>query len=106
MRMSTMGHVVWVCWHGKLAPAVGQTLLNYGGMLVGEEEEQALWFFFTDDVFLALARLMVWGNFNELPVSIELFPGRLQFGRKRDVSLLLDAALQAQEMLVRDSLEV
>lgn len=106
MRMSTMGHVLWVCWHGKLAPAVGQTLLNYGGMLVGEEEEQALWFFFTDDVFLALARLMVWGNFNELPVSIELFPGRLQFGRKRDVSLLLDAGIQAQEMLVRDSLEV
>ena len=58
MSMSTMGHVLWVCWHGKLAPAVGQTLLNYGGMLVGEEEEQALWFFFTDDVFLALARLM------------------------------------------------
>ena len=52
MSMSTMGHVLWVCWHGKLAPAVGQTLLNYGGMLVGEEEEQALWFFFTDDVFL------------------------------------------------------
>ena len=49
---------------------------------------------------------MVWGNFNELPVSIELFPGRLQFGRKRDVNLLLDGALQTQEMLVRDSLEV
>lgn len=106
VRMSTMGHVLWVCWHGKLPPAVGQTLLNYGGMLVGEEEEQALWFFFTDDVFLALARLTVWGNFNELPVSIELFPGRLQFDRKRDACLLLDAALQAQEMLVRDSLEV
>ncbi|MEG6593979.1 hypothetical protein V6C16_13575, partial [Desulfovibrio sp. 1188_IL3213] len=106
VRMSTMGHVLWVCWHGKLPPAVGQTLLNYGGMLVGEEEEQALWFFFTDDVFLALARLTVWGNFNELPVSIELFPGRLQFDRKQDACLLLDAALQAQEMLVRDSLEV
>ena len=106
VRMSTMGHVVWVSWHDKLAPAVGQTLLNYGGMLVGEEEEQALWFFFTDDVFLALARLTVWGNFNELPVSIELFPGRLQFDRKQDACLLLDAALQAQEMLVRDSLEL
>lgn len=42
VRMSTMGHVLWVCWHGKLPPAVGQTLLNYGGMLVGEEKEQAL----------------------------------------------------------------
>ena len=70
VHMSTMGHVLWVCWHNNLTPAVNQTLLNYGGMLVGEEREQALWFFFTDDVFLALARLMVWGNFNELAVSI------------------------------------
>lgn len=106
VRMSTMGHVLWVCWHDKLTPAVNQTLLNYGGMLVGEEHEQALWFFFTDDVFLALARLMVWGNFNELPVSIELFPGRLQLGGKREASLSLDGALRAQEMLVRDTFEV
>lgn len=106
VRMSTMGHVLWICWHEKLTPAVNQTLVNYGGMLVGEEQEQALWFFFTDDVFLALARLMVWGNFNDLAVSIELFPGRLQLGGKREASLSLDGALQAQEMLVRDSLEV
>ena len=106
VRMSTMGHVVWVSWHDRLAPAVGQTLLNYGGMLVGEEAEQSIWFFFTDDVFLALARLMVWGNFNELPVAIELFPGRLQFGRKREVNLLLDGALQAQQIVVTDALEI
>ena len=106
VHMSTMGHVLWVCWHNNLTPAVSQTLLNYGGMLVGEEHEQALWFFFTDDVFLALARLMVWGNFNELAVSIELFPGRLQLSSKRTASLSLDGALQAQQMLVRDSLEV
>ena len=73
VHMSTMGHVLWVCWHNNLTPAVSQTLLNYGGMLVGEEREQALWFFFTDDVFLALARLMVWGNFNELAVSCLLY---------------------------------
>lgn len=89
VHMSTMGHVLWVCWHNNLTPAVNQTLLNYGGMLVGEEREQALWFFFTDDVFLALARLMVWGNFNELAVSIELFPGRLQLSSKRDAGLSL-----------------
>ena len=106
VRMSTMGHVVWVSWHDRLAPAVGQTLLNYGGMLGGEEAEQSIWFFFTDDVFLALARLMVWGNFNELPVAIELFPGRLQFGRKREVNLLLDGALQAQQIVVTDALEI
>ncbi|MDE7241139.1 MAG: hypothetical protein K2N62_04565, partial [Desulfovibrio sp.] len=72
VHMSTMGHVLWVCWQGNLPQAVNQTLLNYGGMLVGEEHEQAIWFFFTDDVFLALARLRIWGNFNDLPVSIAL----------------------------------
>lgn len=49
---------------------------------------------------------MVWGNFNELPVAIELFPGRLQFGRKREVNLLLDGALQAQQIVVTDALEI
>ncbi|MBQ3058759.1 MAG: hypothetical protein IJD16_00375 [Desulfovibrio sp.] len=106
VHMSTMGHVLWVCWHDTLPSAVSQTLVNYGGMLVKEEHEQALWFFFTDDVFLALARLMVWGNFNDLPVSIELFPGRLQLSSKREASLSLDGQLRAQEMLVRDDLEV
>lgn len=106
VHMSTMGHVLWVCWHDNLPPAINQTLLNYGGMHVGEEHDQALWFFFTDDVFLALARLIVWGNFNDLPVSIELFPGRLQLSSKREASLSLDGQLRAQEMLVRDDLEV
>ncbi|SDF91511.1 hypothetical protein [Desulfovibrio legallii] len=106
VRMSAMGHVLWVCWQGELAPAVGQTLLNYGGMQVGAASEQALWFFFTDDVFLALARLQVWGNFNELSAGIELMPGRLQLGRRQEANVLLDAALQNQEMLVTDKLDV
>ena len=41
VHMSTMGHVLWVCWHNNLTPAVNQTLLIAGGMLVGEEREQA-----------------------------------------------------------------
>lgn len=106
VHMSTMGHVLWVSWQGNLPQAVNQTLLNYGGMLVGEEHEQAIWFFFTDDVFLALARLRIWGNFNELPVSIELFPGRLQLSTKREASILLDGLLSAQEIHPRETLDI
>lgn len=106
VHMSTMGHVVWVCWHDNVAPTVGQILMTYGGMLVVEDDTQAVWFFFTDDVFLALARLMVWGSFHELPAAVELFPGRLQFGRKGDSNLLMDGALQAQKIIVPDNLEV
>ena len=106
VRMSTNGHVLWVCWHGDQVAAVNQTLLNYGGMLVGEDRGQAIWFFFTDDAFLALARLMVWANFNPLPYSIQLVPGKLQLGAKREASLALDGVIMAQEMLPGDSLDV
>lgn len=106
VHMSTMGHVLWVCWQGNLPQAVNQTLLNYGGMLVGEEHGQAIWFFFTDDVFLALARLRIWGNFNELPVSIELFPGRLQLSSKREASLVVDGILSSQEIHPRETLDI
>ena len=106
VHMSTMGHVVWVCWSDNVASAVGQILMTYGGMPVVEDDEQAVWFFFTDDVFLALARLMVWGSFHELPVAVELFPGRLQFGRKGDSNLLMDGVLLAQKVIVPDRLEV
>ncbi len=106
VRMSTMGHAVWVCWQKTPPAAVNQTLLNYGGMLLTEEGDQALWFFFTDDAFLALARLSVWGNFNELAVAIEIFPGRLQFGARREMNLWVDGKLAAQSMMVRENLEV
>ncbi|MBQ7608873.1 MAG: hypothetical protein IJU76_13040 [Desulfovibrionaceae bacterium] len=108
VRMSTMGHLLWICWQRTLPGAINQTLENYGGMqiYVKDDQRQAIWFFFTEDVFLVLARLIIWGNFNELAVSVELFPGRLQIDRKGDVSLLVDTSLQNQEIVVPDKLEV
>jgi tetratricopeptide (TPR) repeat protein len=106
VRMATMGHVLWVCRQENCSSALYQTLLNYGGMQVGAEEDQSLWFFFTDDVFLALARLSIWGNFNELPASIELFPSRLQFDSKRAAGLDMDSSLRTQEILANEQFEV
>ncbi|MBO4369671.1 MAG: hypothetical protein J5803_06195 [Desulfovibrio sp.] len=108
IRMSTMGHLLWICWQGNLPQAVNQTLENYGGMQIylHEDSGQSIWFFFTEDVFLVLARLIIWGNFNELAVCVELFPGRLQLDRKGEISLLIDAPLQNQEIVVPDKLEV
>lgn len=105
-HMSTMGQVLWVCWQGSLPHAINQTLINYGGMQVAEGNQQALWFFFTDDVFLALARLRIWGNFNDLPVAIELFGGRLQLTGKREASLGIEGILSAQELFPRESLDI
>lgn len=106
VHMSTMGHVLWVSWQGVLPQAVNQTLLNYGGMPVKQTNNQAVWFFFTNDVFLAIARLSIWGNFNALPVSMEVFPGRLQLSSKREASLAVDGILASQEIHPRESLDI
>lgn len=106
IHMATMGQVLWVCWQGNLPQAVNQTLLNYGGMLVGEGNGQSLWFFFTDDVFLALARLSIWGHFNELPVAMELFSGRLQLTNKRQASIAVEGIIGSQELFPRDNLDI
>lgn len=106
ISMTSMGHVLWISWEGDLTPAVNQTLVNYGGMLIGQTNGQSLWFFFSADVFLALARLSIWGNFNALPVAIELFPGRLELSPKREATISLDGLLSAQELHPRDNLDI
>lgn len=106
IHMSTMGQVLWVAWHGSPPSAISQTLINYGGLLIGQSAEQSIWFFFSNDVFLALARLSIWGHFNNLPVAMELFPGRLQFTAKREASLGIEAMLSSQEMHPRESLDI
>ncbi|MDR3357798.1 MAG: hypothetical protein LBN96_02855 [Desulfovibrio sp.] len=106
IHMSTMGHVLWVCRQEGCSSALYQTLLNYGGMQIGAEDDQSLWFFFTDDVFLALARLSIWGNFNPLPACIELFPSRLQFDSRRTAGLDMDSSLREQEILANEQFEV
>lgn len=106
VHMSTPGQILWVSWQGALPMAINQTLLTYGGMLVAKTNSQALWFFFTNDVFLALARLSIWGKLNDLPVAIELFPGRLQLTQKREASLAIEAMLSSQELYPRDCLDI
>ncbi|MBD5553090.1 MAG: hypothetical protein HDQ44_02000, partial [Desulfovibrio sp.] len=106
IHITTVGQILWLSWQGRLPQAVNQTLLNYGGMLVGESNDQAIWFFFTNDVFLALARLRVWGNLNPLPVTIELFSGRLQLTNKRQASLAIDGILSSQEIFPREMLDI
>lgn len=105
-RMSAVGHVLWICWQTDLDSAVTQTLQNYGGMLIVSDRNQSLWFFFTTDVFLALARLAVWAKFNELNVTIEHFPAKLRLGVKREASLEIDILLTQQEILPGQGLEI
>lgn len=106
VRMSSNGHALWICWQTDLDPVIPQTLQNYGGMLITSDRNQSLWFFFSIDVFLALARLAVWAKFNDIDANIELFPAKLLLGVKREVSLEFDTLLTQQEVLPTEGLEL
>ena len=106
VNMSSAGRALWICWQGDLDPAVPQTLQDYGGMSIVNDRDQSLWYFFTTDVFLALARLAVWAQFNPLPVSIQVLPATLLLSVRREMSLSLDAALSQQEVMIPQSLTV
>lgn len=106
LHMSANGHILWICWTGSLPPAISQTLQNYGGMFITQSDNQALWFFFSTDVFMALGRLAVWGSFNEMPVTMELFHGSLQLSTKRQINLGIDMALRHQELMPDTHLEI
>lgn len=105
-RMVSNGFGVWVGWKGDLNQAVPQTLAEYGGMLLAQEHGQSLWFFFSSDVILALARLEVWVRFNPLPLFIQIFPAKMLVGYKLEVGINVEASLSAQEAIVPDDFEV
>lgn len=105
-RMVSNGYCIWVAWRGDLHSAVAQTLSDYGAMQIDAERDQALWFIFSTDAFLALARLEVWSRLNQLPVFLQIFPAKLLLGFKLEVSLAVEGAIEAQEALIPQELEI
>ena len=104
--MVANGYGLWVSWDGTLNPAVVQTFQDYGGLQVEIDRDQALWFFFTSDIFLAAARLGIWAKFNPLKLYAQIFPAKLLFSPKREVTISVDQGLIAQSAIVSDSCEV
>lgn len=105
-RMVATGYGMWISWNGELNPAVVQTLQDYGGLQVGIDRDQALWFFFSSDAFLAAARLSVWAKFNSLQLYAQLLPAKLLFSPKREISFSVEPALMAQSVIVPDSCQI
>ncbi len=105
-RMSAAGFAVWVCWQENLDPAVPQTLQDYGGMSMASDRDQSLWFFFSADALLALARLAVWGKFNTIAASITAFPAKLVLGSRRELGLEVETLLSGQSILSGRNLEI
>jgi tetratricopeptide (TPR) repeat protein len=90
LRMIWLGHVVH--------PTVLQTLDDYGGLPVAANDNQALRFFFSPDVFLAGARLAVWARFNTLHMRLRIFPARFQAGRNNERTLIFDESLMLEDV--------
>lgn len=105
-RMSTSGYAAWVVWTDQLTEAIPHTFQDYGGMPMVEESNQALWFFFTTDVFKAMARLQVWAKLNELPVFIQVFQTQLKVGFQLEGEIAVPTDLNAQEALKPDEFQI
>lgn len=106
VHMSSQGFSLWICWDGELDNAVPQALQDYGGMSVVGDRNQSLWFFFSSDVFLSLAKLAVWAKFHPLPITVQVFPSKLLLSVRREISLSIELSLTNQEVLAPQSLEV
>jgi hypothetical protein len=106
VRISSQGIALWICWDGDLDSSVNHTLQDYGGISILSDRSQSLWFFFSDEVLLSLARLSVWSQFHPLPVGVQVFSARLIVGSKRELSLSVDPNLQHQEFLPPQNLQI
>lgn len=105
-RMSSSGFAVWIVWAGELTEAIPSTFRDYGGMEVRAENQQALWFFFTKDVFHAMARLQVWANLNDLPVFIQILPSSLSVGFQLEMTLSIPSELYSQQAMIPEAFVV
>ncbi|MDL2291059.1 tetratricopeptide repeat protein [Desulfovibrio sp. OttesenSCG-928-F20] len=98
LQMQADGFAMRLVWSGEKNPVVVQTLEDYGGMSLAEDSGQALWFFFSTDILLAAARLAVWARFNTLGLTMQIFPARLQAGRRKEQLLIFDESIWQSEL--------
>jgi len=92
------GYALRLFWRDSVNPVVMQTLEDYGGFKLVEDEDQALWFFFSPDVLIAVARLGVWSRFNPLALGLQVFPARLLKSHGDSKQLITDEAFWQQEV--------
>ncbi|MDR0828275.1 MAG: tetratricopeptide repeat protein [Desulfovibrio sp.] len=92
------GFALRMLWQGAVNPVVIQTLGDYGGLSIAEDENQALWFFFSSEALLACARLAVWARFNPLFLTLYVFPARFQSARNGEKTLIFDESILREDL--------
>lgn len=106
MQLQADGYALWLFWQGDPNPVVMQTLEDYGGIKLVEEPGQALWFFFSPSILVAVARLGVWARFNPLALGLQVFPARLVKDRAEGKNLITDEAFWQQDLKAPSSFRI
>lgn len=105
-RMSATGYAVWLVWSGELTEAIPSTFRDYGGVEINADQNQAVWYFWSRDVFQAAARLQIWANLNDLPVFIQIMPTNLMIGFQGEMALSIASELFSQQAMPPEVFEV
>ena len=98
VQVQADGYGLHLFWQDSVNPVVMQTLEDYGGFKLAEREGQALWFFFSPDVLVAVARLGVWSRFNPLALGLQIFPARMIKSHGDDKQLIMDETFWTEEI--------
>ena len=95
--MQAQGYLLWFSWQGELKPVIPQFTEEYGGLKLGSESNQMLFFFFSSNVFLASSRLEGWARLDQTPLTLVIMPATLTLGAARTFALELPVELQVQQ---------
>lgn len=105
-KLVASGVGVWLVWDGQLSPVATQIFTEYGGQVQAQEAHQALWFFYGEEAFKALGRLVGYGRVNRLPVFIEVIPASLLVGYKFETAFTCPDQFLYQEAGASQDLEI
>ncbi len=94
--IKTEGYAVWSTWTGDLEDNINHIFQDYGGLLITETKDQSLWFFFTSDVLLGLAKLSTWVKFHPVSMAIQSFPTNLLIDVHKNLSIEISEEFRKQ----------
>lgn len=98
LQMQADGYCIWLVWPGELNPIVDKTLEDSGGVRIGNTENQALWFFFSNDVCVIAGHIASWARFNPASIAIEIFPAKMIVDGNGQKKVEVDQAIQKQNI--------
>jgi tetratricopeptide (TPR) repeat protein/uncharacterized membrane protein (DUF485 family) len=80
--------------------------MDFGGILMSEDRNEALWYYFTDDVFRVLARLQIWSKLNPMPVFFQVIPLTLLVDYNLHTTIKIADEFAGQSVNTGDDLEI